>query len=68
MKPRLKISEAVLAVLPPARRKLWMTALEIAVVAELRGARSLHPALERLARIGKIQRRKDALGRWEYAR
>lgn len=68
MRSRQSITDRVLPVLPPARRKTWLTPLEIAAAAGLRGSRSLHPALERLARIGAIKRRKNALGRWEYAR
>lgn len=62
------VSAKLLAVLPRSNRKTWYTALQLAHAAGLQGSRSVHPALERLATIGRIRRRKNATGRWEYAR
>jgi hypothetical protein len=46
-----------------------MSALEIAASHPDLRTRSLHPALERMARVGKVVRRKNAVTqRWEYAR
>lgn len=46
-----------------------MSALEIAALDDGLRTRSLHPALERMARVGYILRRRNAItNRWEYAR
>ena len=46
-----------------------MSALELARTDTRLHTRSLHPALERMARVGHIVRRKNAITkRWEYAR
>lgn len=66
---RLDVTARALAVLPPRRRKLWVTALQIAALDPKLRTRSLHPALEYLTRTGRAERRKNELtGRWEYAR
>lgn len=65
---REEVSGRLYAALPRSNRKTWYTALQIAHLAGLQGSRSVHPALERLAKLGKIRRRKNHYGRWEYAR
>lgn len=65
---RAEVSAKLYAALPRSRNKTWYTAAQISHLAGLQGSRSVHPALERLATLGRIKRRKNHYGRWEYAR